>query len=286
MAKTMELKVDLSELEEIDRFLMTYVKKHRWKIKNAMDSSGEKARLALGKQLRNKFDQPLKPRVLNSPFATKVHTKYLNTEIGIKGGGSKNFFLDKEGGEYGSPAWSLIANIRGGGRQQKKSEKRIGRKIRALGGKYLVPSGFKPTPRFFNKYGNVSGPTTTKILSRIAAFNEAGFNANRSQSGKSILKRTKEDYFLANVGATGYSTGLSSHGDWGIHARVGQRPKGNPDGIGRPMVAGLPRGYATVFYVTEQPRYNALFPVPTIVWSTYERYFWRYWQDEVKKLRS
>ncbi len=273
-----KLKVDLAELDHMTRFVVTYVKNHRYLIANAMERAAPKSKNALAAQLKQKFPTS-KARTFNAPFNTpkRVNHKYLNTWIGLSGAGPRDLFLPKEGGAKNSPAWYLFPNIRGGGRPTKTSEDRLRRKYPSFRGKYIVPTGAYPVK--LNSKGNVSGGggKYVTVLSRLKAFNEAGFKANVSKSKRSSKKRTKEDYFLGAPGAGGYS----GYGDLGIQARVGSRPKGNPGGRGRPVTSNLPRGFHTVFYITEQPQYDARFNLPKIVWHSFSNNYNKEWKKQI-----
>jgi hypothetical protein len=92
----------------------------------------------------------------------------------------------------------LKAQIRGGPRAQKASEKRL--QLIAPGGQwiYLVPTRFAD----LDAYGNVSRGQMVKILSSLEAFWEAGYSANRRADGRSRGRRRAEEYFVVWPGQT------------------------------------------------------------------------------------
>ena len=204
-------------------------------IQAAMTEGSQKATKALSAQLRNKLKNPI-PRTVKGPATTKVSTNNLKVTMFLKGAGPK----DGPGGTRGQPGNYLQPLIKGGGRPQKRSELRLRQYIIPVEAQDTVIDGFK-----LNKYGNLPAGKYTQVLSRVKAFNTAGFNANVSGSRRSQLKKSKSDFFIAKA-----------NGKLGIQGRVGSRPKGNPGGIGRPVTSNLPRGFTTAFYFVKQPQYR------------------------------
>tara|TARA_R100000655_G_scaffold31509_1_gene62999 strand:- start:74 stop:907 length:834 start_codon:yes stop_codon:yes gene_type:complete len=256
----MKMKVNMDDLQLSRKAMRVLRTEYRNVVSNTMERCSERSGEALKAQIARNFHQP-KSRTKSGVFATKPTPWNLTAWVGLKGGGPN----DGPFPQYGSVAWYLLPNIVGGAREDKRSEKRIARNVSALKGKHLVPTGSKALP--LDKHGNVrgGGGKYTQVLSRLRFFNEAGYNANRVSSGKSALKRQQKDYFLASLGW--------GDGDLGIHARVGSKPKGNPGGIGRPVTSRLPRGYSTVFFITEQNKYKRRFPLHKIAGNTFRNNF-------------
>ena len=233
-------------------------------IQASLVEGATKATKALSAQLKRKLDRP-KTRTFNAPAFTpkKPSTNNLQITMFLKGAGPK----DADGGERGTAGHYLQPLIKGGGRPQKRSELRLGRYIIPVEAEDTVIPGFK-----FNKYGNLPPAKWTQVLSRVKAFNTAGFNANVSGSRRSQLKKSKVDFFIGKAS-----------GKIGIQGRVGSRPKGNPGGIGRPVTSNLPRGFTTAFYFVRQPRYKRQLPVGKIFYKTFETNYNKEFSKQLKE---
>lgn len=102
-----------------------------------------------------------------------------------------------------TPSKWLRAEIIGGPRGQKASERRLQRMHGSSAGQtiYLVPTKFAKT----DSYGNVTGPTMVKILSDLQALGGPGegFDGNRTTGKKSRGRRRKDSYFIIWPGSQG-----------------------------------------------------------------------------------
>lgn len=215
----------------------------------AMTRSAQAAQQQLKQQMPRFIQGGPTPFTQNSTYVRFAKPSDLSVEVGFKQFASK-----------GTPAGRYLQPMAGGGpRRAKSTELQLQRKGLLRVGEYIVPTDVHPVR--LNKYGNLTGGTYTQLLSRLGGLGEQGYTGNVSNAAASQAKRRQRDYFL---GAPG---GLPR----GIQARVGPKPKGNPGGKGRPMTAGLPRGFHTVFYITRQPSYRATFPISQILTQGFER---------------
>jgi len=205
------------------------------------------------------------PRYVNSPtkwtqnatFVKRATPTSLAVTIGFKEWASK-----------GTPsAKYLQPMVAGEPRRQKSTERQLSSAGIIRPGEFIVPTGVYPLE--LNDYGNLPGSTYTQVLSRLRALGGAGqgYTGSATDSTRSRRRREQADYFMAAPGNL----------PRGIQARVGPLPKGtggkgSPLG-GRPVTSNLRRGFHTVFYITNQPRYRATFPVLRIIESTFNSRF-------------
>jgi len=233
-------------------------------IQAAMTEGSQKVTKALSAQLKKKLKNPI-PRTANAAAVVpkKISTNNLSVTMFLKGAGPK----DGPGGTRGQPGNYLQPLIKGGGRPQKRSELRLRQYIIPVEAQDTVIDGFK-----LNKYGNLPAGKYTQVLSRVKAFNTAGFNANVSGAKRSQLKKSKSDFYIG-----------MANGKLGIQGRVGNRPKGNPGGIGRPVTSNLPRGFTTAFYFVRQPQYRRILPIGTILSKSFETNYTKEFNKQIKE---
>lgn len=220
----------------------------------AMTASAKKAQAALKKQIPRYVKNPTK-WTLNSTFVKFATKQNLTASVGFKDYSSS-----------GTPAGRYLNYMAAGGaRRPKSTELQLQRSGVLRSGRFIVPTGV--TPLKLNRYGNLTGGTYTQVLSRLKALGQQGYTGNVSSSRRSQSKRSSRDYFVGRPG----------NFPLGIQARVGRRPKGT-GGIGsekggRPVTSNLPRGFHTVFYVTNAPIYRPTFPIEKILKSTFANTF-------------
>lgn len=238
-----------SELPTAIRWTDRLTKRLGWAIADSMTQAAKESRAYLREVTPRYIDKPT-TWTLNSTFVSYANQRKLQVEVGFK------YF----GG--GVPAGRYLETLaRGGTRKPKSTERQLQSAGVLRSGQFIVPTGV--TPLRLNSFGNLTGANYTQVLSRLGAMTVQGSSQNVNKaSSRSNNKRGTRDFFAANIS-----------GHYGIMARVGKRPKGNPGGRGRPVTSNLPRGYHTVFYVTRQPRYEPRFPIQTILNSYYQARF-------------
>ena len=234
-----------STLPKAIRWTDAMTKRLPWAIADSMTQAAKDARQYLREVTPRYIDRPTN-WTLNSTFVKFATPRRLTSEVGFK------YF----GG--GVPAGRYLETLaRGGSRAAKSTERQLQQAGVLRSGQFIVPTGV--TPLKLNSYGNLSGSSYTQVLSRLGAMTVQGSSQNVNKAAaRSNNKRASRDYFAANIS-----------GHYGIMARVGKAPKGNPGGRGRPITSNLRRGYHTVFYVTRQPRYQPRFPIQTILQTTF-----------------
>ena len=169
----------------------------------AMNMTAKQVKEELIEEMKKVFDNPT-PFTLNSIYIVPAKPDKLIIKIGIKDFAGKGT----------SAAEYLSAQIEGGTRAQKRSEKQLNRQVVGFGtSNYIMPGkGLK-----LNKYGNVTQGKMTQILSAISAFTETGYNANKTKD--SIKKNPNQDkYFVITKGS-------NSHLKPGVYYRRGKGGK-------------------------------------------------------------
>lgn len=168
----------------------------------AMNMTAKQVKEELIEEMKKIFDNPT-PFTLNSLFVIPAKPDKLIVAIKIKDFAGK-----------GTPASKyLSAQIEGGTRTAQGKEKKL-RNIGKLNpNKYAMPGkGVK-----LNKYGNIPGSKITQILSSLKAFEEVGYQMNRT---KDSIKRNpnQNKYFVIHDGS-------KSHLKPGVYYRSGKNGK-------------------------------------------------------------
>lgn len=223
-------------------------KEVRIKVADSMTEGARAAERAIKAQAQTKIDRPTS-WTINSTFVKPARSNNLAVRFGFKDYAVK-----------GTAAAKYLQPMATGTPRGHKGSERLLQRAGLIGGnQYIVPTGV--TPLKLNQYGNLTAGRYVQVLSRLSALGEQGYTANVAASGRSQGKRSQADYFVGKPG------GARGH----IYARVGNRPKGNPGGIGRPMTVGLKRGFHTVFSVTSrQPKYALRFDTEKVLSQTFE----------------
>ena len=227
-----DLVVDTSQLDKLAQFTSALRGSLDKDLAKAITLAAYDARDYLKNVTPRYIDRPTK-WTMNSMFVEKAIPGDLTSRFGFKDTAVK-----------GTPAAKYLQQIvAGGARPPKRSEMALQATGVLRGYEYITPADVYPLT--LNAYGNLSASTYTQVLSRLKGLREQGVTQNVSGSQRSQRKRRQSDFFVGEPG------GLPR----GIYARVGARPRSG----------GLPRGFHTVFYITRQPRYQAVFPVQQIL---------------------
>lgn len=161
-----------------------------------------------------------------------------------------------EGDEY------MAAQVDGGQRAMKPSEERYFNR-------YFVPG----VGAQLDQYGNMKGSQITQILSRLAFFNQQGFQANQTKRSKATRAQVGEDYFILFKPTNGLPAGVFQRVDGAEKAgRMSRymiaraivkknRQKGQLKELDQRTNAMLKRGVIPVMiFVNSPPSYKARFP--------------------------
>jgi hypothetical protein len=211
----------------------------KWAVADAMTAASAHAKAELQRQTPLYVDRPSR-YTMGSIYRWPGYVKPQNLSVQIG-------FKDLEGSNMGSTDHYLLPMARGTTRPVRRGEHRL-RSLPGFAGMYYIPTKYENNGLRYNKDGNLTAGTYTRVLSRIKAFNLAGFNANRAASGRSAFKAGKADFFAATL-----KTGKGKMP--GIYFRIGGAKK---------------RGFHTAFYLTDKaPKYRPTFPVSNILRASF-----------------
>ena len=149
----------------------------------------------------------------------------------------------------------MVAEVDGGPRKMKRSEKALGR--------YYVPGAGAQ----LDQYGNIKGSQIQQIMSYLGKFKERGFKMNRTRSRQSALGKGMVDYFMVDKAGQGLKPGVYMRVDKGqgqmLYARaLANKRRGTKKADIRAKSRGmLERGVVPVLiFVNKPPTYRKLFP--------------------------
>ncbi|ACO74649.1 hypothetical protein LHK_01664 [Laribacter hongkongensis HLHK9] len=196
----------------------------------ALTRTAQLIRTGARQVMQGRFDRPT-PYTLNSIYVRGATRSNLTALVNIKDESYKS-----------APAsrW-LRAEIDGGERHQKRSEKLISR----LGlGNFMTPAD---APK--DGFGNVNRGFIVKMLSGMKAMGEQGYMANRTKGKRSQRKARNFDIFA-----------------------------GNPDGMGPGIWQRVALGHGTglkplMWLHDSAPQYRAVFPFEKIAENIYRARF-------------
>lgn len=134
----------------------------------ALNDVGFAARNAVIAEMGRVFDRPT-PFVLRSLRLLPARPDKLSVIL----------FPDSPGGKAVDPTDVLRAEVLGGARKLKRSERAFQRIGVLPQGKVMVPAAAAPR----DSYGNVPGPFIVRLLSYFQAFGEQGYRANMKAAG-------------------------------------------------------------------------------------------------------
>ncbi|WP_183025660.1 hypothetical protein [Variovorax sp. UMC13] len=150
----------------------------------ALTRTGSDVRAEVKVGMQTRFDRPT-AFTLNSLFLKPATREDLTARVWVK---------DSE-----RPSHYLLPQIMGGARQQKRFEQLLVQRGVMRAGERAVPGA----GAIIDSHGNMARSQITKILSQLQAFNMAGFDANATNSKRSVSKRKREAFF--------FSTGPGTH---------------------------------------------------------------------------
>jgi len=210
----------------------------KWAVADAMTAASAHAKAELQRQTPLYVDRPSR-YTMGSIYRWPGYVKPQNLSVQIG-------FKDLEMKNMGSTDHYLLPMARGTTRPVRRGEQRL-RSLAGFAGMYYIPTKYENNGLRYNKDGNLTAGTYTRVLSRIKAFNLAGFDANRTASGRSAFKAGKADFFAATL--------KTEKGKMpGIYFRVGPKK----------------RGFHTAFYLTDKaPKYRPTFPVSNILRASF-----------------
>lgn len=220
--------VDIEGLDGVKDMLERAGRQMPYAAMNALNDLAFKIRRAESDTAAKVFDRP-RPQTVKNFWVNKATKTRLQAQIWF------DQMFDKDYDQY------MEAQVQGGVRKMKPSERRLGR--------FFVPGvGAK-----MDKYGNMQGGQTTQILSRLGRFGDvAGYDMN--QTDKSKLKRARarlagrksDEYFIIEKPTGGLKPGVYKRGNY---SNLSRGAKGSGKGIMPVMV-----------FTKAAPKYHKRFP--------------------------
>ncbi len=175
-----------SNIDDARRALLLDQKTFERELPKALNFTAAETRKELRAEMERVFDRPT-PFTLNGMFVQRASATDLTAAVYFKD------FAPK-----GTPAGKyLLAEIMGGSRRQKRSERSFSAAGLAGNRGFWVPG----TSLKLNAYGNVPGSVMVQILAAVRAFGESGYVANKTAtSAKRNRNYRARSYFVIPPG--------------------------------------------------------------------------------------
>lgn len=175
-----------SNIDEARKALFLDREQFERELPKALNFTAAESRKELRAEMEKVFDRPTR-FTLNGMFVQQATRVRLEAAV---------FF--KDFAPKGTPAGKyLLAQVEGGTRRQKRSERAFA--LAGLSGNrgFWVPGSGAP----LDAYGNISGPMMVRILAEVKAFGEVGYTANKTAASAKRNKRYRKfNYFVAPPG--------------------------------------------------------------------------------------
>lgn len=233
----------------------------------ALNDVGFIARKTIVDEMGRVFDRPT-PFVLRSVRLLRAQPDKLSVTL----------FPDSPGGKAVDPTDVLRAEVLGGPRKFKRSERAFQRIGVLPQGKVMVPGGAAPR----DAYGNVPGSFMVRLIAYFGAFGEQGYRSNMTERGiKRLAKVSRTDRGFKQIGGVQYfvSRGrgeFTGRGSW----RNGQQQH-LPAGIWqRSGVHGS--DVKPVFLFVDAPRYTQRLRMGEIIAEVTQRELPQRFQQQLK----
>lgn len=153
----------------------------------ALTGTAQDVKAGIVDEMRAVFDRPTR-WTLNGVFIEPATKDRMVARVWLK---------DKDPARGGAPAAEYLApHIYGGPRNYKGTEKMLYRRGALASGRYVVPGKNLK----LDAHGNIGRGRLTKILSGAGMFTEEGYDANATDSARSLKKGHGKRYFLIKKG--------------------------------------------------------------------------------------
>lgn len=201
----MQIKIDVSGLDQVRKAMQELPKKAKYATVTAMNKSMEWADTAVRKEMRQVFDRPT-PWVLNSLRIKHAKPSNMTAELAFKDINSVT-----------SSSTMVLPHVDGGPRRFKAMEAR-------LMGIGLMPAGYNAVPGAAAKldgFGNMSRGQISQMLNVLGTYTESGFNKANINTVKRLAKGNAKKnvygftYWVNPVGGT-----KAKHLQPGVYQRV------------------------------------------------------------------
>lgn len=172
------LQIVTDELKKMERQLP-------FATRNALNKTAGLVKAAIEQEMSSVFDRPTN-WTLNSLRISYADKAKPQAKVVMKDEATKSLPATR---------W-LSPEIDGGARADKRSERHLRSQGLLPGNRYVAPgSGAK-----LDRHGNLSRGQITKMLSGVRGFEEAGFDANATDSRRSVKKGNSKRYFILRRG--------------------------------------------------------------------------------------
>lgn len=165
------------------------------------------ARQAVPAEMAQVFDRP-RPFTLRAPWYKQAAPDRLSAAVGVSKDSKPGYSLEQltaKGGKQNDPAETLRAEVFGGPRALKKSE-RLFQRVGVLPQGYaMVPAKWLVDSAAGDGYGGIKAGFIVRLLSYLQAFGEQGFKANMKAKGiRRLAKFGKTESGFKRVGGVQY----------------------------------------------------------------------------------
>lgn len=244
--------VDTIQIDRMSESLARFMGQYEWIAARAMTKGAIAAKQGIAREIFPMIQggpSPWTRRGLIAKFATKDD---LTAMAGFQYGEGKwtdSDFTRKAGG---IPAGRYMGINAGGGDRRPKATELALRRAGLIGrDQFITPN--KDVLKL-NAQGNLPGGQYTQMLSRLRALGTTGNAAVGAGSrGRSRAKRRQLDYFVMR-----YEGGRPSRGLGGEPVYIAKR---------------FGRGFRPAFFITDQPNYEARFPIRPVAIREFSKAF-------------
>lgn len=256
------LSLEITGLDATSRRIRDVPRQVRFATAQAINETAFAARLTVQTEMQSVFDRPT-PWIQKSIFVKPAAPDRLEAQI----------YPRYMGGKSVDPSNVLQAEVYGGARKVKRSEKALQRIGVLPPGMVTVPGKGAP----LDGYGNVSGPFLVRLLAYFEAFGEQGYRSNMSDKGRARLAKVNR--------VNGYlkATGVQYFVSYGKGTRMtravnGQGQLSRPDGQAQHLPAGIWSRTGThgsdikpILMFVRAPRYGVRLRIRDVVEATVQR---------------
>lgn len=211
----MEIKIEIKGLEKIaEKISKISGEEFQRATASALNDAAFAVRTEVQKEMESAFDRV---------------TPYIMKSVRVNKATSSNLVATVEptymGGKGVDPQKILLAEVEGGGRRDKRSEKAL-RRVGILPNGYVTVIPRDPFPGSDDGRGNIRGPFMLQLLTYFAAMGEQGYRANMTAKRKGKLAaygKTESGYKTINgvVYFVSYGKLRGQHLHPGIWAKKG-----------------------------------------------------------------
>lgn len=256
------LSIEITGVEAAGQRIRDVPRQVRFATSQALNETAFAARLNVQAEMRSVFDRPT-PWIQKTIFVKPAKPAQLEAQI----------YPEYLGGKSVEPSKVLWAEVFGGDRRAKRSERAL-RRIGVLPpGMVIVPGKGAP----LDAYGNIPGSFLVRLLAYFEAFGEQGYSSNMNDKGRARLAKVKRSNGALKVRGVQYfvSYGKGTRMTRAVNAQ-GQLSR--PDGQAQHLPAGIwsrtgthGSGIKPILMFVRAPRYSVRLRIRDVVEATVQR---------------